>query len=376
MQAHGKLLPRATTKDSAMNLSRLMIVSMTTSGFILAFLSNNSDVGSVPRSGESGPWTLAPAPLAGQSSWPLDVEHISMSSDSLGWATSNTVRFRLDNGVLRAFDNSLAPLTDIVSVDPSEAWSTDRWPSVSRFGDSKWMEQDLGSSQSTSNPMFLSLAARSSSDVWAVGYLGAIWHFDGIRWFEFPSPTKNTLRDVVLTGTSGWAIGDGATVLQLVDNRWLPVVVPMPGTTVLSTVDAFGTTVWVGGGSEQDKAVLLQYHHGVWDAMALSESVVTSVDLVSENSGWVGGSSMFWISSGNVTRTELPDHVCSGGNRILDIDMLNEEAGWAVGTCGLIMRFGDSGLFPTSSPHTPTPGSTPNSQRIRIFLGRLFGFRH
>ncbi len=136
-------------------------------------------------------------------------------------------------------------------------------------------------------------------------------------------------------------------------------------------MDAFESTVWVGGGSEQDKAVLLQYHQGIWDTIPLSESVVMSVDLVSENSGWVGGSAMFWISSRNVTRTELPDHGCPGGNRILDIDMLDEEAGWAVGTCGLIMRFGDSGLFPSSPPNTPPPGSTPNSQRIRIFLGRL-----
>src|SRR5215470_10513682 len=53
-------------------------------------------------------------------------------------------------------------------------------------------------------------------DVWAVGDVGTILHFDGERWTRFPSGTRDSLVAIGGRGVGdAWAIGKYRTLLRL-----------------------------------------------------------------------------------------------------------------------------------------------------------------
>jgi hypothetical protein len=64
-------------------------------------------------------------------------------------------------------------------------------------------------------------------DVWAVGELGAIIHFDGERWARVASGTTDSLVAIAGRGPGdAWAIGKNRTLLRLSGGDWRPVEMP------------------------------------------------------------------------------------------------------------------------------------------------------
>lgn len=68
---------------------------------------------------------------------------------------------------------------------------------------------------------FLDLDGASADSLWAVGWLGEIWHFDGEAWHQEVSPTSAHLTSLrVLPNGEAWACGFGGAVLHRRDGRW------------------------------------------------------------------------------------------------------------------------------------------------------------
>ena len=64
-------------------------------------------------------------------------------------------------------------------------------------------------------------------DVWAVGELGTIVHFDGVRWTRAPSGTRDSLVAIAGVGPGdAWAIGTNRTLLRLSGGVWRAVQLP------------------------------------------------------------------------------------------------------------------------------------------------------
>lgn len=70
-------------------------------------------------------------------------------------------------------------------------------------------------------PGFLDVDGRSASALWAVGWLGELWHFDGEVWRQEESPTSAHLTALrVLPNGDAWACGFGGTVLHRRNGAW------------------------------------------------------------------------------------------------------------------------------------------------------------
>ncbi len=102
-------------------------------------------------------------------------------------------------------------------------------------------------------------------DVWAVGFGGALRHFDGTDWSFQAPPTRETLHAVHGTSAADvWAVGEKGTVLHFDGNGWSAVSI---GTTErLRGVYALPTgQVWVTG----DSGATHHYDGATWTHVAL-----------------------------------------------------------------------------------------------------------
>ena len=68
-------------------------------------------------------------------------------------------------------------------------------------------------------------------DIFAVGDLGVILHWNGSAWRRIDSPTSNDLMAICFgpTGT-GWAVGAGGTILRYKSGEWLETSSPTTDT--------------------------------------------------------------------------------------------------------------------------------------------------
>jgi len=189
------------------------------------------------------------------------------------------------------------------------------------------------------------LAARSSTDVWAVGstatrtFSGVTTlyplaeHYDGSAWSVQPTPAlaHASLSSVTeISPTDVWAVGDGpgadtahpqGLVLHYDGTAWSQVTVPAPavpagGSWRLSDVTSTGGQVWaVGTTTSADSAsqhsFVLHYDGTAWSGTVLPDrgSAYTYQSLygiaaASPTSIWVTGSA----STGNQTSVTLAEH--------------------------------------------------------------------
>lgn len=76
-------------------------------------------------------------------------------------------------------------------------------------------------------PRLLAVHAVSGDDVWAVGDLGAILHYDGARWTVVQGQREYDLLDVHFAGPGdGWAVGTQGTILRFRGHAWQPALSP------------------------------------------------------------------------------------------------------------------------------------------------------
>ncbi len=104
--------------------------------------------------------------------------------------------------------------------------------------------------------------AQSATDAWAIGYSGAILHFDGSDWSIAKSPTRNTLYGIAgRSATDILAVGELGTVVKYDGTGWSVIDV---GTTAhLYDVAMPGPTdSWIAG-----EKVLLRNTAGTWQSV-------------------------------------------------------------------------------------------------------------
>lgn len=110
---------------------------------------------------------------------------------------------QIDTSLLAASNGQSVPLL-----------TADTLPTTKKAEGATWQCWDDGSP----DPCHADLSSvdmLSSTDGWAVGYDGAILHWDGSSWTKVASPTDKSLGSIKMVSTSdGWAVGRSGTILH------------------------------------------------------------------------------------------------------------------------------------------------------------------
>jgi len=92
-----------------------------------------------------------------------------------------------------------------------------------REGENRWVSIDSGARPSADNKTvvgFESVDGFGPADIYAVGWDGAIWSFDGTIWTEVDSPTNAVLTNVCCAGDAVYATGRQGLILRGRGQTW------------------------------------------------------------------------------------------------------------------------------------------------------------
>jgi hypothetical protein len=131
----------------------------------------------------------------------------------------------------------------------------------------------------------------AARDLWAVGDLGTILHWDGSGWSSRPSGTTAALSAVWgSSATDAWAVGAAGTILHWNGTAWSSI--PSGTTDLLSGVwGSSASDVWVVGGVFTDLGATLLHWNGAAWAAVLTSSTNTLPFL---NAVWGSAASDVW----------------------------------------------------------------------------------
>lgn len=102
----------------------------------------------------------------------------------------------------------------------------------------------------------------SATDVWAVGYSGALLHFDGANWSLAKSPSRSTLYGIAgRSGSDILAVGEAGTVLHYDGATWSALDIGATAT-LYDVAMPSGTEAWISG-----EKVLVRRTAGTWQAV-------------------------------------------------------------------------------------------------------------
>ena len=133
----------------------------------------------------------------------------------------------------------------------------------------------------------------SSTEGWAVGAGGAIYHYFGGEWNTFNSPVSTALRSVfMISPTEGWAVGDGGIIIHYSSGTWSGPVSPGAISNNLFSVFMVSSTEgWAFGA----KGTVIHYSGGSWTALPTSLVPTAPVSLLNFNSGFFNGANDGWV---------------------------------------------------------------------------------
>ena len=281
-------------------------------------------------------------------------------------------------------DNSLG---SVAAVSPNDVWAVGYyrdvvWKTLTEHWDGTSWSTVPSPSQGNDYNELRSVAAVSPNDVWAVGYFSGEYpeptlstlteHWDGTSWTTVPSPNQDaasSFRSVAaISSTDVWAVGysgHGLIIQALVEHwngaLWEVVPVPQPSTTSadLFSVAAVSTNdVWAVGSyweSPVIRPLVLHWNGTQWSIVpsptqgGLSE--LHSVAALSASDVWAVG--YYYIDPYNAIRRTLVLHwdgtswsiVPSPNqgddyNELLSVAAISSADIWAVGHYrdGLVYR--------------------------------------
>ncbi len=253
------------------------------------------------------------------SSWtkasiPNDVSLVAldMVNSSDGWAVgSNGTVLHWDGKSWRNMPSpTTADFTDVKMVSSNEGYAIVvediAWGPyfIYRWNGTSWTNLTAIDASIQSMDMV------NSSDGWAVGLSGVIFHWDGINWNRVESPINYPLESIdMVNSTDGWAVGQRAVIIRWNGTSWSLVRDP-----------EFSGAPWL------------------W-----------SVDMVNSTDGWAvgsGGDIMRWDG----TSWEYTPSPIQSNEHLFSVDMINSTDGWAVGSDGIIIHWDGTNWSNKKSP--------------------------
>lgn len=228
----------------------------------------------------------------------LDVTHGEYCDGSLPANNDSCVTFGYDAGQLGCNSDICAPgfkacaslrwspaspdavPSKIWGSGPTNVYAVGNAGLLARFDGSSWqqVQQVPGNG---SNVTLASVHGTGPSDVYVVGSDnagGRIFHFDGVAWTQMSLPANTSgLEDVWVSGTTGFAVGRGGTLLRLTGGVWSAMTSPT-SEDLKAVWGTSATNVFAGGNSLSLTSGLFRFDGGTWSLQTLPE--VSSIDAI------------------------------------------------------------------------------------------------
>lgn len=237
-------------------------------------------------------------------------------------------------------------LYDISVVDANEAWAVGMNGTIYHYKDGQWQEVD-----SPTDKYLYSIDMVNSTEGWAVGSQETMLHYQNGSWSIETEGTLSTphLHDVAgLEDGTSWAVGD--RILYYNGKTWQPISSPVDDpdlNLMLFAVDMVSPEEgWaVGREANTEEGKLLHYHQGQWQLVPSSTvRNLDDIDMVNEHEGWAVG----WDTGIlHYTNGEWKLVMSADFSRPVAIDMVNPTEGWAVDLDGAFLHYQDGSWVQT-----------------------------
>lgn len=216
-------------------------------------------------------------------------------------------------------------LAAVSAVSSTDAWAVDsvtgtfwHWSGTAGLGGG-WNE--VSSAVGGLNSVFMT----SSTDGWAVGSGGIIYHYTGGGWALFTT-AGTTLNSVfMLSQNDGWAVGNGGAIFHYISGTWSGPISPVPTGQNLNSVFMISSSEgWTVGAS----GTVLHYLNGAWGFVQNLSGISQNLNAASFSGGigWaVGDVGVIVLLSGQAP----PQGVI--GATLESVFLSSGNDGWIVG---------------------------------------------
>lgn len=183
------------------------------------------------------------------------------------------------------------------------------------------------------------------NNVWAVGLIGTIMHFDGTTWTIDPKSGQLSNGSIDALWGSGpndvWAVGETGKILHYNGQAW--------------SLDASGVgltakelrTIWGSGASDVwamgDTGTILHFNGSAWSASpqsgVLTQSNIRAIPGIAQNDVWATGSDSFFIHfDGNSWTLDPKSYMLTTSNIHAAFAVATNDV-WGVGALGILAHY-------------------------------------
>ena len=218
---------------------------------------------------------------------------------------------------------------DVKVLTPSDIWAVSDLGSIWHFDGSLWecVEEEIVPNYGSFNGLDFSDASHG----WAVVSSGSIYKYDGTEWTRYTEGFSVWLNDMDYADENNvWMVGDESFIYYSDGTSWEQQTCPLQDMSI-GAVDALGANnVWALAG-DWTNYYILHYDGSAWtNHTTLTQSYVNDLEMVNENLGWACGSDDFIKYDG----TSWSTYASFPGKYFYNIGFASENDGWAGGYIG------------------------------------------
>lgn len=112
-----------------------------------------------------------------------------------------------------------AGLTSIHGIAPNDIWAAGWSGGIFHYDGNAWTDYSIPNA-SASSPTMQAIWARDQMDVWTVTTSGLAYHYDGSAWTQQTTPGKSSMRALFGLGGALWSSSDAGALWRWDGNAW------------------------------------------------------------------------------------------------------------------------------------------------------------
>lgn len=232
-----------------------------------------------------------------------------------------------------------ANLYSIAALSSSDVWAAGASGKIIHFDGTGWAEY-----ADTGNETWYAMDFRTPIDGWVGGISGSVAHWNGSSWSDSSVPSAADIRAIAAVAVNDvWAAGLSGRIWHYDGLSWT-LFIDTGNTTWRTLAFSSANDIWAGG----DSGALAHWDGSSWSTSTIpSPDTIYGMTAVSSSDMWaVGANGKIW----NYNGSSWSLHTDTGSQQWLGSAFPTSFDGWAIGGDGAIRRYNDTAWSSFSSP--------------------------